>query len=64
MAKWQCGKLIGARLCAPFFVCAHAISQYADGVLSLCLMERWATGIYALSSWCYICFSFCRIEGQ
>ena len=20
MAKWQCGKLIGARLCAPFFV--------------------------------------------
>jgi|GEM_PF-3258210 len=23
MAKWQCGKLIGARLCAPFFVYAH-----------------------------------------
>jgi len=25
MAKWQCGKLIGARLCAPFFCCAHEL---------------------------------------
>lgn len=23
MAKWQCGKLIGARLCAPFFLFVH-----------------------------------------
>ena len=55
MAVWQ--TYWGAFM-RPFFVYAHAISQYADGVLSLCLMERWATGIYALSSWCYICFSF------
>ena len=25
MAKWQCDKLIGARLCAPFFCCAHEL---------------------------------------
>ena len=37
MAKWQCGKLIGARLCAPFFVCAHELVNmqmvYLDQVL-------------------------------
>ena len=63
MAKWQCGKLIGARLCAPFFCCAHELVNM-QMVYLLCLMERWATDIYALSSLCYICFSFCRIEGQ
>ena len=57
MAKWQCDKLIGVRLCA-LFVYAHKRPDMQMAYLDQVLWKRRAAGVYIFSSWRCVCFSF------